>query len=103
MNPVRINLNSKQQLNEYCNKNVAKSKFWLGFWPDNKSSFHSVYCCPYIYCFKERDFIIRKTKVRNHRRVAQISWEAISVKNPYLVGKGVVMVVSASTPPKGVG
>ena len=40
----------------------------VGFWLDNKSSFRSFYVL--IYCLRERVSIVRKTKVRNHRREA---------------------------------
>jgi len=43
------------------------------------------------------------TRSQLTEREIQISWEAISVTNPYLVGNGVVMVVAAWTHPKGVG
>ena len=44
------------------------SNFWFGFWLENKSSFRSFYAL--MYCSKKRVYIVRKTKVRNHRRVA---------------------------------
>ena len=44
------------------------SNFWLGVWPDNKSSFRSFYVL--IYCLKERVSIFCKANVRNHWRVA---------------------------------
>ena len=72
------------------------SNFWLGFWLDSKSSFRCFYVL--IYCLKERVSIVRKTKVRNHRRVASSpSAEAISVTNTAFVGKGVVMIAASST------
>ena len=42
------------------------SNFWLGFWSDDKSSFRSYVLS---YCLKARVSIVRKTMVRNHRRV----------------------------------
>ena len=76
------------------------SNFWLGFRLNNKSSFRSFYGL--VYCLKERVSIVRKTKVRNHRRVLrltereiQISSEAICVTNLAFVGEGVLLIVSA--------
>ena len=83
------------------------SNFWFGFWLDNKSSFRSFYVL--IYCSKKRVSIVRKTKVRNHRRVASspsakfISSEAMNVTNTAFVGEDVVMIVAAWTHLKGVG
>ena len=84
------------------------SNFWFGFWLENKSSFRSFYFL--IYCSKKRVYIVRKTKVRNHRRVAsspsakfQFLLKPMSVTNTAFVGEGKVMIIAAWTHLKGVG